>query len=237
MAIAWTCAQVADLSLQYLPSSRRCHSGHRITNVGHSYTRTLCRTRLTCHLPGFSQGYRLLIMRSPKYRPINGHRLAFDCTYYVLSAALLVMILEMVIATSSKEVNVQAIAMAPPSVLYTIFLYVLLQGTLHALGLRAPFRISSVQRGNPVPPPVFTVMEDVFALQGDHLGLPAREALLALYNGSPAFRRTLARWSWAWGLGCGLMAVVLTIIVARAPPQVSFGISKFRLPAIHHAML
>jgi hypothetical protein len=142
----------------------------------------------------------------------------------VLSVALGTMILEIVIATATEDVKVQAISMAPPSTLYTIMLYMLIQNTMHCLNLRTPVRLSSTKRGSLTPPPLMTVMEDVFAVDGCHMGLPAREAVLAMYYGSPTFRRTLMWWSWVWCVACGLMAALLSIIVGVTDQTVSFGI-------------
>jgi hypothetical protein len=157
---------------------------------------------------------------------VGGRRWAFDTSYFILSIALLIMILEIVIATAYKNVKVRTISMAPPSALYTIMGYTLLQNTAHCLRLRAPFPLSSMKRGAQVPPPLFTVMEDVFAVDGSHIGLPARERMLALYRGSPNLRRTLMWWSWIWCIATGAVAVALSIIVALTPETVSFGISK-----------
>lgn len=173
----------------------------------------------------FSRGWRLLIHKSPKYRPINGRRWAFDMSYFILSLALLIMILELVIATSQKNVRVRVISIAPPSTLYVIGLYMLIQNTGHVLGMRAFFTISSVKRGSPIPPPLFTVMEDVFAVDGAHEGFPAREAMRDLYSGSSRFRRTLMGWSWVWGIACTALAIGLTIVVARTSQTSGFGVA------------
>ncbi|KIX94890.1 uncharacterized protein Z520_09580 [Fonsecaea multimorphosa CBS 102226] len=173
----------------------------------------------------FSRGYRLLIKRDPKYRPINGGRWWFDCSYYILSLALLIVIVELVAATATKDVKVKVIAMAPPSVLYTIGGYMLLQNTAHCLRIRTFVTLSSVKRGSLTPPPLFTVMEDVFAVDGCHLGLPARHAMLATYNASARFRNTLMWWSWIWCLACLAVAVGLSIVVGLVKGTTAFGIT------------
>ncbi|EXJ66276.1 uncharacterized protein A1O5_10428 [Cladophialophora psammophila CBS 110553] len=173
----------------------------------------------------FSRGYRLLIKRDPKYRPINGGRWWFDCSYYVLSVALGIVIVELVAATATKDVKVKVIAMAPPSVLYTVAGYTLLQNAAHCLRIRAPVTLSSIKRGSLTPPPLFTVIEDVFAVDGCHLGLPARHAMLATYNASARFRSTLMWWSWAWCLACLAVAAGLSIVVGLTEGTTGFGIT------------
>ncbi|KAK4944043.1 hypothetical protein LTR10_016564 [Elasticomyces elasticus] len=173
----------------------------------------------------FSRGYRLFIKRDPKFRPINGNRWAFDCSYYILSLALLIMILELVIATSTKNVPVRVISMAPPSVAYTIGIYMLIQNTAHCLKVRTPVTLSSIKRGSVTPPPLFTVMEDVFAADGCHMGLPAREAMVALYNGNPKFRRSLMLWSWIWCFWMLAVAIAMSIAVGETSQTTGFGIA------------
>lgn len=140
------------------------------------------------------------------------------------------MILELVIATATEIVKVQVIAMVPVSSLYVIALYTLSQNTMHVLRVRTPVTLSSIKRGSLTPPPLFTVMEDVFAVDGSHMGLPAREAMLDLYQRSPDYRKAAARWSWIWG-GCTLsVAIILSILVGVTPETVSFGICELRFP-------
>jgi hypothetical protein len=180
--------------------------------------------------PGrFTRGYRIFLKRDPKFRPINGHRWAFDCSYYILSIALLIVIIELVAATATKDVKVRVIAMAPPSVLYTIGVYMLVQNGAHCLRIRTPVTLSSVKRGSLTPPPLFTVMEDVFAVDGCHLGLPARQAMLDMYRGSERFRRTLMWWSWIWCVASLAVAVGLSIVVGQVKSTTAFGIGKSSL--------
>ena len=176
-------------------------------------------------VPRFSRGYRIFIKKDPKFRPINGNRWAFDCSYYILSLALLIVIVELVAATATKLVKVRVIAMAPPSILYTIGGYMLLQNLAHCVGLRTPFTLSSIKRGSLTPPPMFTIMEDVFAVDGCHMGLPARQAVLDMYQGSTRFRRTLIWWSWIWAVACLGVAIGLSIVVALAKHTTGFGVS------------
>ena len=172
----------------------------------------------------FSRGWRL-VKKDPKYRPLGGGRWWFDCSYYVLSLALLVVIVELVAATSTKKVKVGVIAMAPPSVLYVVAAFMLGQNCMHVLGMRAMWTISSVKRGESVPPPLFTVMEDVFAVDGCHEGRSAREAMLAMYEGNARLRSTLVWWSWFWGFACLAAAVAMSVVVGVAKQTTCFGVT------------
>jgi hypothetical protein len=177
-------------------------------------------------MPRTHRAYRLFFIKDPKYRPINGNRWAFDCSEYIIAIVVTVIGLELVIATATKNVKVGLISMAPPSVLYTIGGYAFIQNTAHCLHIRAPFTLSSIKRGSLTPPPLFTVMEDVFAVDGSHLGLPARQAMLDLYHGSQRFRSQLMLWSWVWAILPLGVAIGLSIVVGLVKETTAFGISK-----------
>lgn len=180
----------------------------------------------------FSRGWRLIIRKDGKYRPINGHRWGADFSYHMLSLALGVMIILLIIGTAANNPLVRVVSMAPVSVLYSIAVYMFTQNALHCLGVRAPFPISSIQRGQRIPPPMYTIVEDMFAVDGSHEGLRARQATLALYNGSATFRSTMMWWSWVWAFACGAVAVVLTILVAVTSKMAGFGIGEFSSPLV-----
>lgn len=118
--------------------------------------------------------------------------------------------------------------MAPVSTLYVIAAYMLVQNTLYVFWVRLPFPISSVRKGERAPPALFTVMEDVFAVDGCHEGSGARRAMLAMYEGNKAFRGALVVWGWIWCVACFAMAIGLSIVVGLCVETTSFGISKLR---------
>lgn len=188
----------------------------------------MCFEHLLTHYrpAGFSRGWRLLIKKAPTYRPLHSKRFEPDASYIILTLALGIMILELVIATATKDVKVSVIAMAPVSTLYVIAAYMFIQNTLYLFRVRLPFPISSVRKGERAPPALFTVMEDVFACDGCHEGLEARQAMLAMYEGNAAFRTTLVVWGWIWCAASLAVAIGLSIVVGLTPNTTSFGISK-----------
>jgi len=134
------------------------------------------------------------------------------------------MILELVIATATKDAKVRVVAMAPVSTLYIIAGYTLLQNSLHMARVRAPFALSSCRRGETVWPALATVMEDVFCVDGCHEGSAARERIRTLVENSSAYRRSTLLLGWIWCIACLAVAIVLSIVVARTAQTTSFGI-------------
>jgi hypothetical protein len=100
--------------------------------------------------------------------------------------------------------------------------------TLLALftGIKTPVRISSLPRGSKLRPPVYTVIEDIVAVDGAG-GKAYRAALNERYKASPIFRRLIAEMSVFWGGGALIMGVVLIALLAspRVDPIVTFGLA------------
>jgi len=68
---------------------------------------------------------------------------------------------------------------------------------LGGLGFRTPFRISSLPRGVGMRPGIYTIIEDVIAVDTG-TGRPYREALEARYQASPLFRQMLHQLNLFW---------------------------------------
>src|SRR5204863_7530583 len=90
-------------------------------------------------------------------------------------------------------------------------------------GTRAPVPISSMPKGAPMTPGLYSIIEDVVAVNGGG-GRPYREALRKRYEASSLFRRMLVRLSFFWGLGALSMAIATTIIVFVVRREIAFGI-------------
>lgn len=97
--------------------------------------------------------------------------------------------------------------------LSALLLYVCLELVLAqagmAAGMRAPFRFSSLVKGEPQRPGTFIIVEDVVAVDGKQ-GRAWRQAWIARYEASPALRSHLRRMDLMWGVtGLCVVAVVL----------------------------
>lgn len=134
------------------------------------------------------------------------------------------MILELVIATATKNVKVRVISMAPVSTLYVIAAYMLLQNTMHMIGMKAPFQLSSCMKGEKTWPALATVMEDVFCVDGCHEGSAARERVRGLVENSHAFRKATLLWGWIWCVLSLALAIGLSIVVGLASETTGFGV-------------
>jgi hypothetical protein len=77
-----------------------------------------------------------------------------------------------------------------------------------AAGMRAPFRFSSLAKGEPQRPGTMIIVEDVVAVDGKQ-GRAWREAWLRRYEASPALRSHLRRMDLIWGVsGLAVVAAI-----------------------------
>lgn len=85
----------------------------------------------------------------------------------------------------------------------------------------APVRISSIPRGSQLRPCIYSVIEDVCAVDGSG-GTEFREALNRRYEASHVFRAMLRRLGLFWAIGAEAMAVVLTILIFTIHPEAAY---------------
>lgn len=137
-------------------------------------------------------------------------------------------VVTVVIASATMDPpKVRQASMPQTTVLYITSCLILFSRVSDALGLKTPFRMSSVPRGGAVPPATLIITEDIVAVDGGG-GQEYREALMARYQASEPFRRMLRQLDWFWGVGGLLIAIAVTLIVFLNPSEiVSFAVGEF----------
>ncbi|KAF2485399.1 hypothetical protein BDY17DRAFT_293522 [Neohortaea acidophila] len=109
----------------------------------------------------------------------------------------------------------------PTSVLmlYVCFELVLVQ-VIMAMGLQAPIRFSSIQKGSAVRPGTYVICEDIVAVDGKR-GQAFRQAWNDRYEASAVFRLHLRRMDLLWGIsGLAIVAIIWGLV---------FGLSDTRV--------
>lgn len=107
------------------------------------------------------------------------------------------------------------------SMLYAFGTELLVVDFLRLLRIPAPVRISSIPKGAQLRPAIYSVIEDVVAVDGSG-GTAYREALNKRYEASHVFRAMLRRLGAFWAFGAQGIAVVLTILIFTIHPEAAY---------------
>ncbi|KAL9067282.1 MAG: hypothetical protein Q9161_006981 [Pseudevernia consocians] len=169
-------------------------------------------------LYSFTQRTIRLAKRSSTCRPL-GSTGAWTLDYFDWNFAFGFVVVSVVIAIGiSRNPSSVKITSLPLSILILMVsgqLVALIP--LRAMGLRAPFRFSSVAKGEALRPGVYVIAEDVVAVDGEQ-GDVFRAQWNARYESSAPFRTLLARLDWLWG--------VSGVVLAGAVIGVIFGVKQ-----------
>ncbi|KAK0119917.1 hypothetical protein ONS95_011342 [Cadophora gregata] len=136
----------------------------------------------------------------------------FDWLHWNLTLVLGVVVVEVGIATSLNEPLVRLLAMPLPSVFFTFGLEMLLVELMRSFHIRARFRVSSVPKGGMLRPALYTLIEDVVAVDGNG-GTEYRERLNTRYETSPEFRRLMNNLTYFWMVPALLFDVAVSHLI------------------------
>lgn len=109
------------------------------------------------------------------------------------------------------------------TMLFTFGTELLLVDTLRLFRIPAPIRMSSVPKGAQLRPCIYTIVEDVVAVDGSG-GTAYREALNRRYEASHVFRTMLRRLGVFWAVGAESMAVVCFILIFTLSDDAAYTI-------------
>ena len=115
--------------------------------------------------------------------------------------------------------------MVTSTVLFVMGVQLISSFFLYHAHVKVPFRLSSLPAGHVAHPAIFTIIEDIIAVDGGGGG-QYREALIARYDASPLFRRMLNHLDAFWGLGALSAATVTTVLLWTIPEQIGYWIGS-----------
>ncbi|KAK0744396.1 hypothetical protein B0T21DRAFT_325064 [Apiosordaria backusii] len=174
---------------------------------------------------GIEFGLRMLklIMKRDTYRPPGGTKWSFDFTHHTLSVGYTVM--SGILIGGSIPHNPPVKVLAVPVSLFLIQMGVQLTwaGWMNATRRKAPFKISSVAKGERVPPLVLTIVEDIVGVDGG-AGVEYRRAVFARYAASKRFRKMIANQNWFWAVGSLVFGVGTLVTIWCVDYHIAYGI-------------
>lgn len=183
---------------------------------------------------GFISGFEFalrswrLILKADTYRPLGARRWRFDFTHQSLGVIYGVMTAILIGGSIPHEPLVRVLAIPMPLFFIQIGLQGLVMGWMARRRVPAPARISSVAPGEPTPPFVLPLIEDVVAVDGD--GKRAyRQRLMERWRVSRRFRHMLTGLNWFWAVGSLAFGASLMVVVWTTPEHIAYGVGKFSL--------
>ncbi|KAJ6100308.1 hypothetical protein N7467_001843 [Penicillium canescens] len=123
----------------------------------------------------------------------------FDFTHWNILVSWVIIIAELVIGTIPDPPWMRMLAMPVPSIFFIFALEMLVFEALYVFEKPAPFRISSIQKGEPIRPAIYPLLEDIIAVDGKG-GTRFRGRLDQRYKASPPFRGLLHRVTMLWAV-------------------------------------
>ncbi|KAI9880420.1 MAG: hypothetical protein M1830_003460 [Pleopsidium flavum] len=166
-----------------------------------------------------------LLKTDPHHRPLGSGRGSLDFFQINFTIGFIIVTIELVLGTKPKPPLVRLSAMPPTSLIFLVGGQLALFAALSGLGFRTPFRISSLPRGVAMRPGIYTIIEDVIAVDTG-TGRSYREALEARYQASPLFRQMLHQLNLFWSISALAVGAVVTAVVfiPSVPETVAYGV-------------
>jgi len=97
----------------------------------------------------------------------------------------------------------------------------LIVDALRIAGIPSPVRISSLPAGSPLRPGIYSLIEDIVAVDGCG-GTEFRQRLNLRYQASKMFRLMLHRLTLFWAAGALAVAVLSTILIFTLPKDAAY---------------
>lgn len=168
-------------------------------------------------------GYRIYMLcrKDSNCRPLStthptGHTPRWYFDFYQIQFAIgFAAISGAFVKATTPHPNFALLALPPCLLIAQCAPQFLFSSLCHHLKLRLPFRLSSTEAGEIAPPAVYTIIEDIVAVDGGG-GSEFRKAMKRRYGESWRFRRHMQIMTIFWGCsgmfcGGGVLALVLTL--------------------------
>lgn len=161
--------------------------------------------------------------RGSTCRVIGARRWYLDWFHWNFSIAWIFIMVELIVGTIPRFPPIRLLAMPVSSLCFWFAFELLVIDTYRYFHIPAPIRISSVPKGGLMRPAIYSIIEDVCAVDGSG-GTEFRMRLNARYLASHYFRQMLHRLTIFWAFGTLLSAIVTTTLVFTLQKEVAYVI-------------
>jgi len=171
----------------------------------------------------FANRMYYLCKKDSTCRPIGSKRRWLDAFEIGFALSIIVVTVQTIPAVDMDDPLVPLFAMLTSTTLFTTGFTLVCSFIFYNFRMRLPFRLSSLPAGHIAHPAVFTIIEDIIAVDGGG-GVQYREELVARYDASPLFRHMLNRLDAFWGFGAIFCSAVVTTLLWTLPEAIGYGI-------------
>ncbi|KAH8652223.1 hypothetical protein BX600DRAFT_441119 [Xylariales sp. PMI_506] len=159
----------------------------------------------------FVRFWRLWKSSSP-CRVIGAKRWYLDTFHWMFSLGWIVIMIELIIGTVQENPPIRLLSMPLSTMLFVFGTLMLIIDVMRFFHVPAPVRISSVPKGAQLRPGIYSLIEDVCAVDGSG-GTAFRVAFDRRYSASHLFRTMLRRLGVFWAVGAEACAALCTALV------------------------
>lgn len=145
-------------------------------------------------------------------RVIDAHRWYLDWFHWNFSLAWIIVMIELIVGSVPEHPYIRLLSMPLVTMLFVFGTQLLIIDALRYFEVPAPVRISSVPKNAQLRPGIYSLIEDVCAVDGSG-GTEFREALTRRYMASHVFRVMLRRLGEFWAVGAEGCAILCTILI------------------------
>jgi len=153
-----------------------------------------------------------LFKKGSTCRVLGARRSYLDWFHWNFSAGWFFVMAELIVGTVFTNPPIRLLAMPVVSMLWWFALQTLLEDLLRYMGKTSPVRISSMPKGSRFRPGIYSIIEDVVAVDGSG-GTRFRKRLNDRYEASHYFRQMLHRLTLFWSFGALATAILTTILI------------------------
>ncbi|KAI0632540.1 hypothetical protein C8Q77DRAFT_931967 [Trametes polyzona] len=159
---------------------------------------------------------------SHQRRPIGAGRFGPDAFTIQIGLAMTGFFVPLIVGSSLEPGSVHAVAMSLPCFMIAFCLPLLITG-IWPHKLKVPFRVSSMPPYTGLPPGVYTMVEDIVAVDGGGC-VEFRQAWRIRYEHSAIMRRIVRVTSIWWGASGTILAAAFIAIAWTTPDDIGYGI-------------
>lgn len=160
----------------------------------------------------------LCLLRSPQphlltlCQVIGAHRWYLDWFHWMFTLSWIIVMIELIVGSVQEDPYVRLLSMPLATMLFVFGTLLLTIDLCRYFQVPAPVRISSVPKGSQLRPGIYSLIEDICAVDGSG-GTDYRVNFDKRYEASHIFRSMLRRLGIFWAVGAESCAVLCTILI------------------------